>query len=250
MKTLKLAFGVVVIVLLTCQCRDDDDLDPCDIEGLAPVTAAFTTSYEMGWQDSIRRFEVDTFIDPNFVIFTALQENATYHWTVGDDPRVFDQKEFTLNFNDVGSSINIRLIVNATPNLECFPDDDGQDTISKTIYFFDIEESLMLGVFRGVVSSAPNDTFNIDIHLIPPYNDDSNIDNLPNGCIRDEVNRLSFRPGYKELRMGSLGNLIECPQPQGWGTLDSDRLLTLEYTIWDPAIQELTSDSFIGKKIN
>ncbi len=250
MKNLSIILFAITILIFACQCKDDDDMNPCDVEGLAPVNAQFTTSYEMGWQDSTRRFQADTFINYFPIIFTAQEENATYQWKVGDDPRDFDEKEFNLTFIGTTGPIDIQLIVDAEPNLECFPEDDGRDTISKTIYFVEKLDSPMLGKYRGVVTSVPNDTFEIDVASIPPFYDSNNIDNLPDGCIRDEDRLLGFLLGYRTLRMANLGNYAECPEPQGWGYLNYHDIITLEYSIWNPNIEQVVSDSFVGKKIN
>jgi hypothetical protein len=240
----------MIVLVSSYACKDDDDLNPCELDGVAPVSATFTTSYEMGWQDSTRRFEGDTFVNSFSIIFTAEQEADSYQWIIGDDPKVFDTKEFTLRFDDVVGAINVQLVIEATPNLDCFPADDGRDTISSTIYLIEKEDSPILGKYRGIVNSAPTDTFDIDIHLIPPFNDDSNIDNLPKGCIRDEIYRLNFSLGYRNLAMRSLENYVNCPKPQGWGDLEVNNRITLEYTIWDSNIQQHVSDIFTGKKIN
>jgi len=250
MKKSQLYFLAIIIILSSSYSCKDDDLDPCELEGVTPVSAAFTTSFEMGWQDSTRRFEADTFINYFTIIFTAEQEANSYQWRVGDDPRIFDEKEFTLNFDGITGAINVQLIIEATPNLDCFPNDNGKDTLNKQIHFVEKLDSPMLGVYKGVVSSAPNDTFNIDIHTFPPSNESNNINNFPNGCNRDEEGRIGFLLAYRHLVMKSPGNYIECPKPQGWGTLNLNGILTLEYSLWDTNIQQHTSDTFIGKKIN
>jgi len=50
--------------------------------------------------------------------------------------------------------------------------------------------------------------------------------------------------------MKSLTNYPNCPKPQGWGNLDANNRIRLEYTLWDTNIQQHISDTFIGQKIN
>lgn len=244
-------FLLTVAIFFIGSCKDDDiNLDPCELEGVVPVSAAFTTSNETGWQDSTRRFVADTFLNYSIIIFTAEQEAASYQWKVGSDPRVFDSKEFTLTFTGIIGTIDVQLIIENTPNLDCFPNDDGRDTLNKQIHLVEKMDSPMLGIYKGVVSSAPNDTFNIDIHTFPPYNETNNINNFPNGCNRDEEERIDFFLGYRYIMFGYPGNYVECPKPQGWGTLDLNGIVTLEYSLWNTNIQQHVSDTFIGKKIN
>jgi hypothetical protein len=250
MKYLHFMLLAIMMVVMTCQCKDGENMiDPCDVEGLVPVNASFSTFDEFGWQDSTRLLEADTFIVGRYVTFIAQQEDAGYQWKVGDDPRVFDEKRFTLFFQGIEGAVDIQLIVESTPNLECFPDDDGRDTINKKIHFVEAEDSPLFGMFRGTVGSAPNDTFDIDIQLLL-QGGDTNIDNFPNGCIRNAANRLSFPFGYRHFAMISLNLSNECPKPQGWGFLGTDGVINMNYTIKDSDIQELVSDYFIGEKIN
>lgn len=248
MKYFQFIFFVIIMVLTTCQCKDDDMVDPCDNEELQPISAAFDAYTEIGWSDNFRQFKSDTFFMKRDVIFKAEQEWLSYKWTIGDDPRVFNDREFSLYFQDITTPVNIQLIVEGTPNTDCFPNDDGRDTLNKKIYFVEFETSPLFGFFRGTTSSNPNDTFNIELQVIPP-DGSTNIDNLPKGCTREENNRMGFQATFRNFALRNLGNYVICPKPQGWGHLDTNGNISIEYEIYDSDLDEVVSDSFNGKKI-
>lgn len=237
-----------LLVSSTFYCKDDD-MDPCDIEGIEPISAAFTTSHNLGFQDSIRRIESDTFVTGRNIIFSAKQNGLSYKWIIGSDARVFEEKEFSLRFDNVaGENVPIQLIVEGEPDLECFPEDDGRDTLFREIHFVDANECPIFGMYRGVMGSMPNDTFIIDIQYILP-DGDTNIDNLPNGCIREDFDKVSFLVTYRDFHIEQLGNYAECPKPQGWGYVDPNGNISIDYRIYNHDIDMIVSDLFTGIKI-
>lgn len=121
--------------------------------------------------------EEDTFYFGSKVLFTAKEENAlSYQWTIGDDDRVFTEQEFSLRFELSDSlslsnrPIPIQLIITRTPNTDCFPSDDGIDTIIKNIYFVsfhEVEHRNFIGTWIGSREDKPDEMYEIEIYDEP-----------------------------------------------------------------------------------
>jgi hypothetical protein len=70
---------------------------------------------------------------PYDVSFTACDSTAQYEWHIGAG--VYTTRRVELSFGGISDrSIPITLIVRKTPNLKCFPKDDGRDTITRSLY--------------------------------------------------------------------------------------------------------------------
>ncbi len=76
--------------------------------------------------------------------FKALDTTAKkYEWRFNDSDQVFTTSGFSLRFipkKVLASSIAITLILSKTPNKECFPQDNGIDTLTKTLHFVKMKE--------------------------------------------------------------------------------------------------------------
>lgn len=243
---------LLLMLTIFATCKDDDmTIDFCDNEEIQPISASFGTYQKlyMDSSDSTRDIKTDYFFTTTYIIFKADQYNqiSSYQWSIGDDPRVFEQREFSLYFEEMNAPIEIQLIVEGNPITDCFPDDDGRDTILRTVYFVPFDSIPVLGRYRGVVHSVPNDTFEIEIENIPL--EGPNINNLPNGCNREGFFRMEFQASYRDFVIPNLSNTIECPKPQGWGHLSDDNILEIEYSIYNADLDEVVSDFFKGIKI-
>ena len=129
------SFILLVGVMIACkkeQPEINDAKDPCACA--SEVSANFTIE-ERGWGSVNHRFtETDTIYHPKNVRFTALEEDASYTWYLGAE--VIHEKSFMRLFDEttVGFDIEVTLVVKKEPNLTCFPDDDGYDSIVKYMY--------------------------------------------------------------------------------------------------------------------
>lgn len=248
MKCLQFAMIVSMLMILACQCKDDD-MDPC-LEA-TPVDAEFVIEQGVGFNEDRRYFESDTLTYGN-IRFRALHDLDAYTWTIGGDPRVFNTKEVELNFDrDLeGTSIEVSLNGTWTPNLDCFPQDTGEGSSSKSFYIIPIPEVPYFGEFKGVVESAPQDTFTISI-IHQPEVLSAYIDNLPDGCERDSQSPdTNFTGTYRDFLMPNYRPYIECSIPKGWGHIEDNlKDLTIDYEIWDQEIQQKINDRFVGTKI-
>lgn len=191
MKVIKLLISISVLVLILNSCGKEPVENPCEC-GQKPVTANFTVTETRGWPDwLIAKFEpydTDTLMFGT-TIFTALEEDANYTWLIGIET-LHDKIVERSGFPD-GQTIPITLIVEKTPDNECFPDDDGRDTLTRYIYQAESScESVIQGDYHGYLESNSQDTFTISIDNCPPYPDINGqpsgqlvISNLKRDCI-------------------------------------------------------------------
>jgi hypothetical protein len=145
-----------------CPCVDEtnpecDNYNPCWDK--KPVTADFETGrYRPGsWPDYVPDWNPDTAFERGGVIgFKALgydksDTSIKYTWLIGSE--TINGYEFNRDFVDIRDTdvkeIKVTLIVEGKPNLDCFPEDDGKDTLVKYIQFLDGPcEFLIMGDFK------------------------------------------------------------------------------------------------------
>lgn len=213
------------------------DPDPC--KGLSPTTAKFNFQQKFYGIDSI--FNVDTILlDPfrntfiaEVMTFNSIEDNATYTWKIGEDPRTFSTKSFNLNFNNAIGKIETKLVVNKQPNTTCFPKDNGIDSTIQNLYVLSGKDFKYAfeGSFTGYITANPKDIFDIsivnfgEIPLHDPYNPGHyglRIFNLPKGCGRDNINPGEYSPPisqrtYRNFLIGSDGTTSVCEPMPGIG---------------------------------
>jgi hypothetical protein len=118
------------------------------------------------------------------VYFKANIDNAIrYEWKVGTDNRTWNTKEFQLNFSDDDSTIlrynpiEVRLIVEYETS-DCFPENDGIDTVYKTIHFRAYWENQIEGVWEGHLDDNTNHSYQMILDIKKSLSIASNSDNL------------------------------------------------------------------------
>jgi hypothetical protein len=105
------------------------------------------------------------------IYFAADIQNAiSYEWQVGNNSITQSDKEFSLYFNDTIGTIQVRLIVHANPNLKCFPNDDGIDTIIKSLTIKNSKTIPMAGKYYGCNTNDPDHFFTIEIDTVTTIN--------------------------------------------------------------------------------
>ncbi|MEZ4825680.1 MAG: hypothetical protein R3C61_05200 [Bacteroidia bacterium] len=130
----------------------------------------------------------------------------------------------------------------------CFPDDDGVDSLARTFFQKTGCNSLLNGRYRGVISTAPLDTFEAIVNLcysIDPINPAFNIKPIIAGF--EQACDTLFVDGSKltvwanrQLLIGSdgidTGGFCKCLQ--GLMTLNPDNLDSLRFDFyWHPICQ-------------
>ena len=207
-------------------CIDETDpncpnYNPCLEEHAVSAAFKMGQDFPPGRNDSLtwRFLDADT-VSGWRVRFEALEEAATYEWQIGAG--TYTDQVFTLFFDEVqqnnpGATIPITLIVQKTPNNECFPDDDGIDTLTRYLTIMDECSTRLNGRYQGYwLSESPEDTFTITLTLKaePPTWEDclqvhyfSNYDKQ--GCVLRQDGNAH---GYTQIYFGH-GNWKECDGP-------------------------------------
>ena len=137
MKKITVAFFTLIFILaLGCRKEkpqfDLSDKDPCGCA--SEVSAEFTIEERATHIPEEIWDETDTTNWDSMVRFTATEQDAQYTWYIGS--QVFNTKSVSRFFSEEWkeNDISITLVVNKQPNLTCFPDDDGYDSITKTFH--------------------------------------------------------------------------------------------------------------------
>jgi hypothetical protein len=137
-------FSILVVLGIVClvvSCKKEQPQPNNGLENCAcahEVNADFTIE-EMTTNNPnfVKYTETDTIFAGKNVRFYAKEENATYTWYIGSE--VLDSREVKRYFAETlaGQTISISLVVHKTPNLLCFPSDDGYDSITKSFVIAD-----------------------------------------------------------------------------------------------------------------
>ncbi len=187
------------------------------------------------------------------VRFTAAIADASYEWHIGIN--AYTQRSFSLDFSQTpdGSMIPIMLIVHKTPDHDCYPDDDGVDTLVKNMVI-DRQHFLFYGKWQGSFNDTPG-TFTVNIQ--PRYSTYAHKD-LPVlfGLKPDNDTNVAW---YQNLNLMWRNEMIfridngMTPQPHGrtivdstgnnisifyfWNTISPDSIATRERTFTGHRIQ-------------
>ena len=191
MKKHKAHIYTILIVLIVFACKKEQPdfnkspQDPCACA--SEVTADFVIEERATHLPQEIWVETDTTLHNSRVRFRALEEDAEYTWYIGLDVET-DQAPWKF-FSDqwIGHDIPITLVVKKEPNLTCFPDDDGYDSITKTFHVSpyivdhgwneDIELGTIEGTYR-VFSEDLNDSIDITVNV-------HNLDSSPSMGIKN-----------------------------------------------------------------
>lgn len=104
-------------------------------------------------------------VGPSTIIFEAtdLGAGASYTWTLGSE--TINQRTFSRTQFPQGAEIEVSLKVTAPTNPQCFPDDNGVDSLHRIFYTFEPGnvKPRYLGDFKGALNSSPNDSFVVSV---------------------------------------------------------------------------------------
>ena len=245
---------------------DCPNYDPC--YSVEEVSADFDILEQIAaiasWADSFTvASEVSSF---GLIKFKAKQENALhYTWYIGSEvitdvdevARLFSQPNLT-----PGTVVTITLVVEAIPNLDCFPNDDGIDTVTKSFRLVDRCEYWVNGTFRGAwADEQSTDSFNVRFEFFD--HSGSNCSNLRIWNLTNH-SQCDSNSTYFTVPTNSTLLTIEpstiCAEPYGSivrGQLSydfNDNSATIDYVFsnWDTASQSMVDNIkvFNGFKLN
>jgi hypothetical protein len=154
-------------------CPDPGDpdcphYDPCF--GKQPVSAGFqmqeVPAFQLPDDSGFEPYDTDTAIFRQ-IRFIADEPNADmYEWEIGAG--TYNTRAITLSLSGMEDlipfDIPARLIVHKTPDTSCFPNDDGIDTLERSLHIVEVCEPLWEGTYQGYVEGeSPTDTFTVSI---------------------------------------------------------------------------------------
>jgi len=173
--------------------------------------------------------ETDLVNGSNLVRFSSKQEFDEYTWLIGSE--VIHEKSFSRKYFPKNSKIEVTLIGKRKPNKQCFPNDDGIDTVKKI--FSTIAKDLNLEqrhTYQGYNTDNPSDTFTIQLaYWHRQYNEWMlRMDNFPKGTGNNDEFFIGGRVWYYYDYVNSIG-------PSGVEahiTFSANyEFITIEYTI-------------------
>ena len=160
------------LLLFLLACKPEPEIIPCST--LHTVTSLFTIQENhgklvKGYNGEWEKYYSDSVMSRS-VILSARESNANYLWKIGK--YTFSNQVLEITFPDSIQNFPIQLVVNKTPSNNCFPEDDGIDSLTKTITFLSPSTSSFIGSFskigdptQKVVISNLN-SYNVNIEII------------------------------------------------------------------------------------
>jgi hypothetical protein len=255
-------FLLAILLTLGCnRCKDECDdptdpacpnYDPCLSQ--TEVMAQIEIAEQAGIGPYHDIFETaDIVMDKKNIRFRCPIEADSYTWHLGSE--VIHAREFMRYFNGyAGQNIEVTLIIEKTPNLDCFPNDDGIDTLTKTFSITDACNPLIEGVYRGAWDAQPLDSFNVSIFK------DFHEDYPEEGCYLTYMSNFSknnpdsiqvHNDGWlTNYKLSVYTGLASLNSFRGIIELAPDQIhLKAEYTLYDSETQERTPSVYRGHRI-
>ena len=96
------------------------------------------------------------------------QEADSYTWYLGLDT-ITGVSDLQRTINDLPPGMySAALVVEKTPNLDCFPNDDGRDSLYQTFEKIEICDQLSFGKFKGLRNGVDQDSVIIETFFADP----------------------------------------------------------------------------------
>lgn len=168
-------FLVIVLTLQNCKPREEDcddpsnpkcsNYDPCF--GKKETSAAFHMYEAPSFDDFPEwwpKIDSDTVVG-RYLRFSALQNGAKeYQWWIGSEATPRFGRDIEVDFTGVSVPKRIRLIVKSNPDNNCFPNDDGIDTVDRMLYFIEdfCNNYPLQGKWEGAFDDKPDSTFTFE----------------------------------------------------------------------------------------
>ncbi|HBH05777.1 MAG TPA: hypothetical protein DDX92_04145 [Flavobacteriales bacterium] len=247
----KYRIPIVVLAVLaafslqTCKhCNDPTNpdcanYDPCWDQTQAD--ASFTI-YEVLQEMPIQRLNgftgedaaTDTIINWNTARFKADFEAEYYEWRVGDDPRVWNTREFTLKFRSIPTyfPVEVSLKVYKPTNRSCFPNSNDTAEFRRSIVTVPQDSSLMINRFEGYLESDPN---RLNFFELEPEQHSSGRESFrlkgifPKCSLNLEEGPSTYAFGYRSVFISTRGIGVGCCfHLSGYGVLSNNNRFEME----------------------
>jgi hypothetical protein len=251
-----------ILALAACE-KDIAPENPCD--GQQATSAAFTikeATYTQIIEPRLADFLMDTdSVYFRSVYFEATQANAdSFIWQIGTEPEPRYGKQVNVVFPDVlrGTTFTIQLIVKRNPNTQCFPNDDGIDTVMRQFYFVRFNEPLSWeGTYYGSDADKSDSMYTIVLghsYNVNKKEDVLSVFGVPRGC-KDTINELlgdfgGGFVGYKNILFNRNGTDCNAKIVRGIFKNDINYTIRQEYITFVNGVFTRTNRTFTGIKIN
>lgn len=222
---------------------DCDNYDPCC--GQTKADASFKIYELLGNGPDPKRngFEAkdvatDTIIFTNFARFKADYEAEYYEWRVGTDPRVWNDREFTLRFGlPYYTPIEVRLKVYKKTDKGCFPNASDTAVFTRKLYTAPRDSSRVLGRYEGYLESEPNQDNFFEIDTISDRWGDRGyaIAGINPKCSTNGVDNSGFYGyvGYRSFYITTEGTAIGCCNGlSAFGVVNNQTELNMDLAIY------------------
>lgn len=205
---------VLILIAISCKKKHPFISDSADCTSESKVSADFFMEEMTESNLNFARYtNTDTIYANKTVRFTATEENAEYTWIIGSE--TLHEKEIFRFFSDqlIGQTIPVQLIVEKTPNLNCFPDDNGLDTVIKYLTIvemnrdpvyhsiFNADQPNFDGTYR-VKEQNGSDSVDVTFDFVHSYPGIPNYDFVIMNCTEDDaLNKYGLLEGinYRQL---------------------------------------------------
>ena len=159
---------------------DCDNYDPC--YGQDPIETEIELSQRVALTGKFQDFyfETDSIYPQTQIRFHCPLDGAKYTWTLGAETitsQTFERTFFTAPFGEY----TVKLVAEKQPNKQCYPDDNGIDTIIRKFRIVKPCELECFGVFKGKWDNLPADS---GIVTMRTFFDGSYTDSCSFGIIR------------------------------------------------------------------
>jgi hypothetical protein len=158
-----LLVGITSLILAGCRDRTSTPT-PCQGQVANPLTMQFVEAFGTPTPDTAYNNQPMVFEAP-------AAPYTSYRWLFGQvDART--GRRVGVNFdNKTLGQIAVRLIATRPPTTACYRNDDGIDTLTKTLTLvpYRDQRAPIYGRFRGADKDTPNDTFTVRIYQGPNY---------------------------------------------------------------------------------
>ncbi len=197
---------LAVALLWMSGCGSDETVDPC--KKLTETSAEFTIQEH---ENNGRFFDYssDTVVI-RLLFFKAVDSLAdSYEWHIGAG--VYTTRSFTLNFyNATDNNIPIQLIIHKKPNLTCFPNDNGVDTVTHILHFIEPLETVVSGIYEGADTDAPQDKYTIEVQVRPSTEPQVDLElYVQESKLNCWIKSINPTIGYRGVATGTLWGGIE-----------------------------------------
>ncbi len=159
-------FASSLLFLSNCK-KDLKPADPC--EGKSLPKADFMLAEKLSGEN--RYFETDKIIYVLDLFLRGPDGYDEYLWQVGTNPKWSTKKNAKVGFTQPEGLLKVRLIAKRKPFTECFPNDDGIDTMEKTVDIINgiinnNVNSVLIGYWEGTSTQYGDTTYTVRFYAI------------------------------------------------------------------------------------